>query len=463
MVDDPADQTTDRPTLRSPIYHAPAAVEYVRVTDVTGGQDWLARARDRALDPAIFDEHEPWFFQATISNNRLDAYHTRMAPSSLKNYADHAEAGVAFQDSHRVDGLERMLGRSLFGKFVSGVGSGVARTDAGFFTLRGLDPVIDTFEKKMRAGLARDVSIGFYGGTFRCSICGRDVLRDWDCPHLPGWTYQTLDKEGKPTGEEVVAFAWIEDANLAEASVVYDGATPGAALIAASRLAQSGDLSPEMVEMLRHQYRHVVEMGQYPFLVPSSGSPVKRAGAAPTDVTPLAIDPQTEESSMPPADDKAGAARAIVTPADTGAAATQTQPAVQIIATAGTNVSPDPVHDLVVRLGGDPVGGLDYLEAEITRLRPLARDGETYRTDLVAEAIAEGVRALGNDFQAETYRGLLATAAIETVKRMRDDWRAIGDKTFTRGRQSVDSALSAPDGTTAPAGNHRPPDAYRVS
>jgi len=74
----------------------------------------------------------------------------------------------------------------------------------------------------------------------------------------------------------------------------------------------------------------------------------------------------------------------------------------------------------------------------VARLRPLADDGAAYRTDLVAEAMAEGVRAVGETFAAETYRGLLETAPLATIKRMRDDWAATAAKSFQGGRATQD-------------------------
>jgi hypothetical protein len=78
------------------------------------------------------------------------------------------------------------------------------------------------------------------------------------------------------------------------------------------------------------------------------------------------------------------------------------------------------------------------LQTEVERLRPLADDGKQYRVDLVAAALAEGVRANGDSFAEETYRTMLEAAPLEIVKQMRDDWKRLGDKRFTAGRKTVD-------------------------
>lgn len=82
----------------------------------------------------------------------------------------------------------------------------------------------------------------------------------------------------------------------------------------------------------------------------------------------------------------------------------------------------------------DVAAGVRWLITENARLRPLADDGVRYRTDLIAAALAEGVRAHGEGFNQETYRGLLEHASLDAIVRMAADWKAIGDKRFTNGR-----------------------------
>ena len=53
---------------------------------------------------------------------------------------------------------------------------------------------------------------------------------------------------------------------------------------------------------------------------------------------------------------------------------------------------------------------------DIADVRKLADDGRTYRSDLIDEAIAEGVRAHGADFAQERYRGTLETSTLDSIK-----------------------------------------------
>jgi hypothetical protein len=96
----------------------------------------------------------------------------------------------------------------------------------------------------------------------------------------------------------------------------------------------------------------------------------------------------------------------------------------------------------------DEVMRLRPLATEVEELRPLrervrelersAEDGVQYRKDLIADALAEGVRAYGPTFAQETYRPILETAGLDVIKRMRDDWRRMADQQFAGGRHTVD-------------------------
>ncbi len=378
----------------------------------------LAKAQ-RALDPAIFEEFEPYFWAAEISSNRIDAYYTRMMPSSLRNYAADAAAGVAFQDSHRTDGLIRTFGHSLTGRYVEDGGEDAAITLADFYTLRGMDPQIDGFINKARAGITRDVSIGFYGGRIICSICGKDMWRDWSCPHIPGIEYEvtsTNEETGNEQRRMVLALGLVEDAHLAEVSVVYDGATPGAAILKAQAEAERGRIKPEAIRLIEQRYR--LRLPDPRITVP---------GTAPAKEEP----PVTQEPDP-----------------------TRAQPESAPLATQLRTLFPDAATDEAI------VEAVRTLKAENDRLRPLADDGTRYREDLITAALTEGVRAYGDTFAKETYEGLLRGATIETIKRLRDDWQAVADRQFPGGRQTRDEDGS--DSSSSSKAPETPDAAYQA-
>ena len=184
-----------------------------------------------------------------------------MAESSLKNYAADADEGVAFLDSH--DHRQRM-GYSLSGTYD---GAEEPRVIAEFYTVRGLnlaDLPTDNFIEGVQYGLIRDVSIGFKEGEgfqYTCNICKLNIF-SWDCEHIPGFEYEVYagsGAESDPTGDDepelVRCFAWIENARLSEVSAVYDGATPNAMIIKATRELRGGRLRAETRKILEATYR----------------------------------------------------------------------------------------------------------------------------------------------------------------------------------------------------------------
>lgn len=85
------------------------------------------------------------------------------------------------------------------------------------------------------------------------------------------------------------------------------------------------------------------------------------------------------------------------------------------------------------------------LGEEIASLRALAEQrlemaklGETYRSDLIDQALVDGVRAYGNDFAVDTYRGLLTASSIEGIKQLGADWRKTADGRLPKGRVTIE-------------------------
>jgi hypothetical protein len=195
---------------------------------------------------------------AEISNQSIDAYYTRMTPKSLAAYAEDANRGVAFCDSH--EHMKLPIGRSFYGVAVESErddGGQMLTTQALAYMIRGMrlssglssdDTILG-----MEAGIYADVSIGFIPDHFWCNICGLDMLASWECMHWPGVEYE-IKREGAAEPEMVVCVADV-DARLAEFSLVYDGATPNAMLLKAEREMEAGRASPRLVRFVEETCR----------------------------------------------------------------------------------------------------------------------------------------------------------------------------------------------------------------
>lgn len=353
-------------------------------------------------------------FSAEISSDRLDSYFTHMSEGTLLNFANDARAGVSFQDSHQA----RRLG---FGQSFDAVlenDGEVSRVLADFYTVPGINfggqhsyASTDDFIRAVKAGLARDVSVGFYGGDMVCDICGNSFY-DWQsCAHWPGVEY-AVGNRGEST---VIATFTIENARLSEVSAVYDGATPGAMILRAQQQHEAGLLTPETARILEVKYRIKL--------------PGKQVWTGIGDKRAMADKPEQNELDQ---------VRAILAEVEAPG-----EPA------EGVRWLVDQVAELNLHIAGleRQDERIAELEAEVTRLQPLADEGNAYRADLIEQALAEGVRAMGNQFPEETYRGMLAEASLEHIKRIRDSFAEQARAIFNGGRQSVDQIQEPPQRT----------------
>jgi len=413
--------------LDNQIFEHPA-----RVQTVAEGGDLMALLTERhALDGDALAEHAPFFFRAEISSDRLDAYFTRMHRTSLVNYAQDAQAGVTFLDSHNHRTMG--FGRSLTGVFLPG--DDVQTVQADFYTVRGLTlngVNTDHLIAGIRTGLVKDVSIGFYGGEHVCSVCGLD-LWDWDCPHIPGFKYPGATDEDGNRGTEQVAFAWVWEARLAEVSAVYDGATPGAAILKAQQEAEAGRLKSAQIRMIENRYR---------IALPGRRQSWAGATFSQEETMPMDDKQQDQKDTQPQADERLQVLERVEA---------------ALADMDGANVEAKLAGLMAERTA--QAQRVKDLTAEVDRLKPLADDGATYRADLIDNALAEGVRAYGDSFDADTYSALMGQSDLVVIKRLRDDWKVIGDGRFPHGRQTKDQHENG--ATPSPAGDI-PAHAFRA-
>lgn len=458
----------------------------VRATGGTGKTDdeLLALIKKKASDPTVFDEKNPFTWRVEASSSRLDSYYTRMDEQSLKNYAKDATDGVMFLDSH----VKRQLGygQSVYGEYVAGdplSDKNPSRMHADFFTIPGikLNAVdTDSFIDGVRAGVIRDVSIGFIPEAFECSVCGRDPFDWWsmDCMHIPGAYYDKTGKEVTSKSKGTQAFAWVKNARLSEVSAVFDGATPGAHIEKAKYLVERGELSRADVTCLERSLR--VRLPTTAILVPSftirgeslvvdSGEAIfdgvrytkgmevsvpkafkrvgsaaaaeqqadsstedERAPEAPEAVVPTAEDERSAETQtegeMPMTEEQIRALEKRATDAEKRA--TDAEQALNAVRVAARSAGADGEDE--------PVAVITHLRSEVARLAPLAKDGEDYRTATITEALAEGVRAFGQDnFDEGEYRTMLEGMALKHVILQRDNWKKIGDAAIVGGRKTT--------------------------
>lgn len=386
-------------------YHA----KVVAVRDMAAMMDML---KTKMHDPSMMDNMTPFFWSAEISNGNVDSYFTHMLPSTLTNFAADASAGVSFLNSHRHNELP--MGRSLRGVYEGD------RVVADFYTMPGINlngVSTDDFITGVKTGIIKDTSVGFFGGDQWCDICHQNY-RSMACPHIAGFRYEIQG------GGEVTATIGVDNARLAEVSAVFDGSTPDATILKATRMIEAGELKPDAVRMLEARYRMT-------FATKRSFAGVDLQGGKKLELEKI-FNQLREVLALPADGDAVATVASLVAERDRLAAEHKT---------ATTDA--------------------EALRSQVAELKPQAADGAQYRTDLIAEALGEGVRAYGDKFAKETYETLLRSVPLDIVKQMKADWATLGNSRFQGGRQTVDNS-QAPDKKEKPKSRSVPETAYKV-
>lgn len=401
----------------------------------------LGLAKKRAQDPTIFDEREPWFGRFVATTYTIDSYFTRAdKDTTMKNYQADLNEGRALLVGHETRG-QINLGMSLVGKYEA---HGYTHREEGasdsqqlpwvygdFYLLRGKEPqdsVIDAF----RGGTQDRFSVGFSPGWWRCSVDRMDLF-SWDCPHIPGRYYS---KDGKPVEDRsqgTMAFADLVDCHLRELSTVYSNSTPGATLLKAQRMVESGAIHDfKTVRFLESLYRHRMPGSEHIY---PAATPEREAS------------PVTDEAKEAAGGNEPG-----------GASAERAAPVINT-----DNVL------MIDRAELEALGlARDATASTVLEAFKLHRKGaaqvETYRAAAIKEAIDAGGRALGVNFSKERQTKMLEALDVEDIIAQRQEWVKVGDATFKAGRQTVEkpstaartpaaaNRRTAPTGPTAPIG-----------
>lgn len=389
-------------------------------TDAQRQSELMALALEKHVyDPAILNERTPFFWSLEATNTLIDSYYTHMTLGTLGNFQADAKAGVAFLPGHRHSDLP--FGRSLDAQIETAMNPDRTRLTVDFYTMPGLTlnaVKTDDLINGIRSGILKDVSIGFQPGEMRCDICGRSMW-DWDCPHVPGMKYEV---KGSDNVMRVVQATFaVDDAHLSEVSSVYDGATPRAEILKAEREAAEGRMKPDAVRMFETRYRMKLPEAKRTYTgVTLEGKKLEFEQIVNQVREVLAIDANT---------DLAGAVVQLKTELESSRGAQ---------------------------------AALVVAQKKVEELTPLADDGRAYRSDLVNEALVQGVRAFGDKFAKETYTDVLNRSSLAVIKQLSADWQAIGDSRFTGGRQSEDKGDKLETETKQPAGARIPTGAYKA-
>ena len=354
---------------------------------------------------------------AELSNDQVDTYFTRMAPSTLKNYRFDMRAGIPLMNSHRTDRVnaELPLGRSYWGDLEKD--EDVQRLVVQFYMLRGLTlnrERTDDIIAAIQGGVQNSLSSGFMGGWYRCSICDKEMMdlfwmmmlgmefdEDEVCRHVPGVEYD---------GE--MCTAWIEDARAREGSLVYLGATPDAVIRKARLAAERGWLPVGEAHVLEDRWGvRIWEPGTKRFGgVVESTKGDEQSGGEMSDEVGDELEVKVNREAI------------------LSVVGERTPKLLELIQDAE-----DPLEELIAQWAQAGIR-IAAAEEQIQELEPLAEEGRAYRKGLIERAVQARVRVQGSGFDAEAYAEVLEGQPLDYIRAEIETWEAPAEKVFAPGR-----------------------------
>lgn len=288
----------------------------------------------------------------------------------------------------------------------------------------------------IEAGTLFDTSIGFSYGKAICSVCGEDYYR---CNHFKGKEYE-IEKEDGTTEIKLCYVKAKPPGFLMENSLVFDGAYPGAGV-----LSKAGDI----LENETGIYQVVDELKDI--------DPNKELIATYSQRTGLITMVKKSDYKKPYSlggikdNDKKGVESfmndKVLKMLNTLGVTykegeTKAEELLTKIAETWEEMTTTQKQDNETFMTKDEVKEKLGTELTADEVLNLAKEGQEYRKQLIDEAIAMGVRAMGNDFPADTWKESFATMSTKAIKDVMKTWELQAKDEIPAGRQTDPEAGS---------------------
>ena len=408
------------------------------------------------------EDDDKYWVRITASNDKLDRHNSVMDPkTTLKNFEKDAKAkpGVSLKDHH----AWRSFG---YGRSADAMLNDANELLIDFFILKNMEydggsREFRTSEKLIRAiehELINQVSIGFYDAREICNLCNLPIRRysywDWEperegqCTHKMGKKYENKD------GKMETATYTVYDARLKEVSLVEFGSNRHTSIEKQRFLMYGlGDMPnmPEnevaarmrsFMEELLMKDQEWIEKLRDALNVPSIRStdePDAVLEALETEVATLRTTVSTQKDEIA---DLTNASQDVDTARQ------------QLVTTLREDLdlkdvrSTDEPETVLEKVTSEVTGLREKVETqrdEIADLQAAAGDGKAYRDARVEEAIKQGIRAYGDDFDEEYHREYYGDMPLEKLETHIAQNKKKADAALPAGRSTTDDHEPPPD------------------
>lgn len=411
--------------------------------------------------------------------------YVQLTKELLDVFAADANKGVSFLIDHswHADGFWGMGGRPKaaipYGRtFNSSFGAGTEEGEtvslnADTYMVRGIeiDGIgTDSLIASIEAGTLFDESIGFAYNKGLCSICGNDYSDYEKCVHYAGKTYE-IEENGVVKNKLCWIMAY-PPGGLWENSGVFDGAYPGAGM-----LSKAGDI----LENESGTYQVIAELKELDPQKPVVATYSERAGLITMvkkseNKKPFALDGlvQKAQDSITDKESIFALGKRI------GVSKDQVINIANIVLKGGENNMLEKIREKLTTRGIATEEGKAYTaeemfdllekktQEEITAAKAsasasstvesfmtkeqateklgkemtadevlnLAKEGQDYHKKVSDEALAMGVRAMGNDFPKETWDKTFETMSSKDILNITATWETQAKAGIPAGRQT---------------------------
>ena len=407
------------------------------------------------------EDNEKYYIRITASNDRLDRHNSIMDPkTTLKNFEKDAKAklGVALKDHHGTYSRSFGYGRSVDAQLTK-----ENELLIDFFILKDMDYNKESsfhftssaqLIRAIENGLVNQASVGFYDAREICNLCNLPIkkgywydywedapVREGQCTHKMGKTYENKD------GKKEVATYTIFDAHLKEVSLVEFGSNRHTSI--ENKRFGDADFCDEVAGALRWIFTQKQE--GLPFskemrsfmeeLLMTDQEWITKLRDAlnipdvqPTDEPDAVVKTlQAEVSKLREQDTERDQGHVI-----------RLREAFRLKDVRST----DALDTVIEKAKGEVTGLREQVETqrdEIADLTKSAEDGKAYREARVAEAIKQGVRAYGDDFDEEYHREYYGDMPLEKLEAHIAQNKKKGDEALSAGRTTTDTHEPPPE------------------
>jgi len=376
-------------------------------------------------------EDNCYVFSNLLIDNLPTAYYSIIQEPLLNKFAQDLEKGVALLLVHNNRKLP--VGRSfnayLKREYVAQAGTDVISLYGDFYIPLGINLeggfTTDDVAKGIDTGINFATSIGFNAEKWTCSICGNDIRDYFACPHIPGKKY-AVEKDGKDVVETCYVLVGEDGAGkLLEDSLVYAGACDRASVIrnfsadvtdfeSSSKLQVIDTFKDIPVNALIYQYYTKdgsvlmtdtkARTGGSEYLRRRSEEQVELDKIKEV-LNKFDITFSSEEELENALGEKLSVKSVDVAELEKENQELKDQLSAKDEELAKVNSALSEKDEQIQKL-----------EAENKELTEKAGLAETYKADLINQALEAGIRAQGNAFPKEMFNKFLSTLSIDEIK-----------------------------------------------